>query len=247
MDRITQDFGFGILPKQVMKENNLSLQSKGIYAYLCAYAGNKDTAFPSISLITYELGISKDTFYKYMNELKDKKYIETFQEKQDNGKFSHSIYKLLPCPKSSDTVSSDTVSSYTVNKDTNINSIKKNSIKKNNSNLHNKDTSCLDTSIKDNKNIYTQDFETWFCSYPNQFNKELTFRSWKKLLKTESIENVIASTKEYKKEIKSNGTEKKYLIKSTNFVGEKQQYKGYLKESTPQTIKPKFGYVEVEV
>ena len=131
MDRLTQNFGFGIVPKQVMKDSNLSIQSKAVYSYLCSYAGNKDTAFPSIPLITYELNISKDTFYKYMNELKDKLYIETFQAKE-NGQFSHSIYRLLPCPKSSDTVISDTVSSDTTFKDTNKNNLNKNNLNKNN-------------------------------------------------------------------------------------------------------------------
>ena len=148
MDRLTQNFGFGIIPKQVMKDSSLSIQSKAVYSYLCSYAGNKDTAFPSISLITYELKITKDTFYKYMKELKSREYIETFQCK-DKGKFSHSVYKLLPCPKIPCTVKSDTETSYTEDKDTNINSINKNSINKNN----NKDTSIKDTSIKDNKYI----------------------------------------------------------------------------------------------
>lgn len=132
MDRLTQNFGFGIVPKQVMKDSDLSIASKALYSYLCVYAGNKDTAFPSISLITYELKISKDTFYKYMGELKAKQYIETFQQKSENGQFNHSIYKLLPCPKISCTETSYTEIPCTVNVDTKINSSKKNSIKKNN-------------------------------------------------------------------------------------------------------------------
>ena len=131
MDRLTQDAGFGIVPKQIMKNNKLSISSKGLYSYLCVYAGNKDTAFPSISLITYELNISKDTFYKYMNELKDNKYIVTSQIREQ-GKFSHTIYHLPPCPNSSDTVISDAESSDTTNVDTKSNSLKKNSLKKNN-------------------------------------------------------------------------------------------------------------------
>lgn len=134
MDRLTENFGFGIIPKQVMKDSTLSLASKGLYSYLCAYAGNKDTAFPSISLITYELKISKDTFYKYMNELKDRKYIETTQEKAENGQFKHSVYNLLPCPKIPDTVKPDTETPDTVNKDTKINSSNKNNLNKNNLN-----------------------------------------------------------------------------------------------------------------
>ena len=130
MNKLIQEFGFGIIPKHIMKNKDISLQAKGIYAYLCSYAGNKDTAFPSVKLITYELGISKDTFYKYLNELKESGYIEIMKER-DGGKFARNIYKLLPCPKSSDTVLSDTVSSDTTSSDTNINSTNKNSTKSN--------------------------------------------------------------------------------------------------------------------
>lgn len=129
--KLIQDFGFGIIPKHIMKNTDVSLQAKGIYAYLCSYAGNKDTAFPSVKLITYELGVSKDTFYKYLSELQLKGYVE-IEKERDKGKFCHNVYRLLPCPKSSDTVLSDTVLPDTVFSDTNINSSNINSINKNN-------------------------------------------------------------------------------------------------------------------
>lgn len=162
MNKLVQEFGFGIIPKRVMKDPNLSLQAKGIYAYLCSYAGNKDTAFPSVKLITHELNMSKDTFYKYLNELKETGYIEVFKER-DEGKFSKNIYKLLPCPKSSDTVLSDTVSSDTTlsdtkTSDTNINSTNINSINNNNSNKnnYNKDSS---NSEEDKKELFDKEFK----------------------------------------------------------------------------------------
>lgn len=162
MNKLVQEFGFGIIPKRVMKDPNLNLQAKGIYAYLCSYAGNKDTAFPSVKLITHELNMSKDTFYKYLNELKETGYIEVFKER-DEGKFSKNIYKLLPCPKSSDTVLSDTVSSDTTlsdtkTSDTNINSTNINSINNNNSNKnnYNKDSS---NSEEDKKELFDKEFK----------------------------------------------------------------------------------------
>ena len=162
MNKLVQEFGFGIIPKRVMKDTDLSIQAKGLYSYLCSYAGNKDTAFPSVKLITYELNISKDTFYKYLNELKDTGYIEVLKER-DEGKFSKNIYKLLPCPKSSDTVLSDTVLSDTVSSDTtfsetNINSINNNSINNNNSNKnnYNKDSSSFE---EDKKELFDKEFK----------------------------------------------------------------------------------------
>ena len=69
MDKLIYNSGFGILPKAVMIDPNLSLQAKGIFAYLVTYAGNSETAFPSQKTISYQLRISKDTVGKYIKEL----------------------------------------------------------------------------------------------------------------------------------------------------------------------------------
>lgn len=126
MDKLIYDVGFGVLPKRVMIDTNLSIQAKAIFAYLCTYAGNGDNAFPGRKLITYQLGISKDTFTKYMKELKKYGYVEVYKSERKNGKFSHNIYKLIPCPKISYTVLPDTETPDTVNMDTNKNNNNKN-------------------------------------------------------------------------------------------------------------------------
>ena len=74
MDMMVYQTGFGMLPKAVMQSPNLKIESKAIFAYLTTFAGNGDTAFPGRELICKDLGISKDRFYKYMNELKEKGY-----------------------------------------------------------------------------------------------------------------------------------------------------------------------------
>lgn len=128
--------GYGLIAKKVMKDNNLSLSAKAIYSYLCSYAGNETSAFPSVKLIKYELGISKDTFYKYMKELTDKAYIVITQKRVEKGKFGHNVYSIeaIPCPKSPDTDLPDTTppdtefSDTTSNNTTNNNSTSNSSI-----------------------------------------------------------------------------------------------------------------------
>ena len=163
MNKLVQEFGFGIIPKRVMKDPSLNLQAKGIYAYLCSYAGNKETAFPGVDLITYELGISRNTFYKYLKELKKVGYVEVYKERSENGTFEKNIYKLLPCPKKPymvkpDTVKPDMEKPYTANEDTNINSTNINSINNNNSNKnnYNKDSS---SSEEDKKELFDKEFK----------------------------------------------------------------------------------------
>ena len=53
--------GYGNVYKTITKDSNLSIEAKGIYAYLSSYGG-KDVAFPSISLICHELNISEKDF-----------------------------------------------------------------------------------------------------------------------------------------------------------------------------------------
>ena len=39
--------GYGFIAKSVMQDNQISLQAKGLYAYLCSYSGKGKDVFPS--------------------------------------------------------------------------------------------------------------------------------------------------------------------------------------------------------
>jgi len=91
--------GYGIICKFPMTDVDLGVKAKGIYAYLCSYAGNGMTAFPGIEKTMYHLGISKDTYYKGMNQLKEQGYITVTKQKSSNGQFSHNIYTIVMNPK----------------------------------------------------------------------------------------------------------------------------------------------------
>lgn len=130
--------GYGTIYKQVMKEPKLSIEAKAIYCYLSSYAGGKDIAFPSVSLICHELNISKNRFYKHRNELVDKQIISVKRERTENG-FSKNIYTInhhFVCRNFVDIQNVDirNVDKQNVdiqNEDTKNNSIKKNNIKNN--------------------------------------------------------------------------------------------------------------------
>lgn len=97
--------GYGIIPKMVMQDKRLTIQAKAIYGYFCSYAGSGKTAFPKRSKILSDLKISKDSYYKHFNLLKDYGYIEVTQEKDKDGYFDRNIYTLIesvPCPKNQD-------------------------------------------------------------------------------------------------------------------------------------------------
>lgn len=158
--QIKHDFGYGIIPKSIMR-SKLSIQAKSIYSYLASFAGNTGKSFPSVKLICSEMGISKDTFYKYIKELKEYGVVTVIQERNEKGVFTRSIYYLSespinvdevdesieieeeideielcePCPKSPCTVTPCPKSPYTVNKDTISNSISKSNSSNNNNSL----------------------------------------------------------------------------------------------------------------
>lgn len=132
MDKLIYDSGFGILPKNVMIDTELSLQAKGLFAYFVSYAGNSDNAFPSRSLIQHQLGIGKDTLTKYLKELKLRGYVEVTQN-TEKGRFSNNVYKLVPYTKNTASVNTPSENTSTADVPTNINSINNNNINKNNS------------------------------------------------------------------------------------------------------------------
>ena len=88
--------GYGIVAKLAMKDSNLNIEAKGLYAYLCSYAGSGNICFPSVDLICDHLNISKNRFYKYRQQLIERGYI-TVKENRSDGKRDNNTYIIEPC------------------------------------------------------------------------------------------------------------------------------------------------------
>ncbi|EGS5729075.1 helix-turn-helix domain-containing protein [Clostridium perfringens] len=80
--------GYGLAPKLVMRDTRLSIESKAIYCYFCSFAGNGESAFPSVKLQLHDLGISKTRYYKHRKLLEDYGYvtIRSTRIKNENNK-----------------------------------------------------------------------------------------------------------------------------------------------------------------
>lgn len=132
-DIVIHDTGYGILPRSVMRNKDLSIETKAIYAYFISFAGNTGKAFPSISLICSELNISKDRFYRHLNKLKELRYITVEHVKNKDNTFSKNVYTIYqePCPYFEYTENPYTENPYTENKDTNNNSFNNNNFNNN--------------------------------------------------------------------------------------------------------------------
>lgn len=99
--------GYGLMPKIVMVDRNLSIPAKAIYAYLVTFAGTTQEAYPSVKKMCYDLGISKEeTLRKHLKQLIDFGYVEKRQERKNGGQFKNNIYHLVQEVVVSDEVSS---------------------------------------------------------------------------------------------------------------------------------------------
>ena len=85
--------GYGMSPKLVMRDKNLSIEAKAIYAYMSSFAGSGGSAFPKVETACRDLNISKNRFLKYRKELVDYGYI-TIEKERKGGKFDNNVYIL---------------------------------------------------------------------------------------------------------------------------------------------------------
>lgn len=83
--------GYGISPKLVMRDKDLSIEAKAIYAYMSSFAGNGSSAYPSISLACRDLNVSEKRYRKHRDMLVDKGYI-TIEQQKNEGKFNNNVY-----------------------------------------------------------------------------------------------------------------------------------------------------------
>lgn len=139
--------GYGIIPKLVMKDKDLSIEAKAIYAYFCSYAGAGNTAFPSVDLICSDLNISDRRFRRHRELLVEKGYLQIKRYRTDNG-FSKNIY-TLPSEIVSVSVQNVPLRNVSVrnvsvqNDSTNNNSFNNNSLNNNSENKNKDDDSTL--------------------------------------------------------------------------------------------------------
>ncbi len=67
--------GYGRIYKAVMRNRQLPLLAKTIYAYFCSYAGNGYQAYPKRDKIVRDLKMNKNTYTKHLNTLISEGYI----------------------------------------------------------------------------------------------------------------------------------------------------------------------------
>lgn len=191
--------GYGIIPKVVMRDKNLSIEAKAIYAYLTAFAGDKKTCYPSRDLMCEELGISINRFTKHLKTLKESGYIKVERIKSGNLK-AKNIYEIIMDERdrcinfrdienkyheNKDIENEYLENEYTNNNSLNNNSLNNNSVNNNSINKKEKKKKKTDLDILINEytsNSFLQETIIDFMKMRKSIKKPVTERGLKGIL-----------------------------------------------------------------
>jgi DNA-binding MarR family transcriptional regulator len=67
--------GYGIVSNTVMRDPDISLGEKSLYAYLSTYADGNNQLFVSVNKMADECNIGQSTVKRYLSTLEEKKII----------------------------------------------------------------------------------------------------------------------------------------------------------------------------
>lgn len=68
--------GFGMVASIVMRDKGISTAAKALYSYLMTFSNKTGEAWPTTGRILKEMNMSKPSFYKYRDELRDHGFID---------------------------------------------------------------------------------------------------------------------------------------------------------------------------
>ena len=91
--------GYGVIPKYAMRDPDLSITAKGIYAYFCAMSGSGSSTFPSVETILSHLVFRSETYYAHRQQLVEQGYIRISSNERKGGAFANNVFTLIDNPK----------------------------------------------------------------------------------------------------------------------------------------------------
>ena len=86
--------GYGLIPKKITRDKNLTLEAKAIYAYLASFAGANNSCYPGKKMMISELSTTEKRFDKNIKILKEYGYIKVYKRRNGNRNDSN-LYELI--------------------------------------------------------------------------------------------------------------------------------------------------------
>ena len=222
--------GYGMIPKLVMQDRNLSVTSKAIYSYFCSYTGAGNTCFPSYKKICYDLNIHEETFIKHFKPLVKLGYVQV-RHKRDkaSGRFSHNTYilqEILPHPdlqcavKPGTKIKSIKINNNKINKYIRAKDCASVPIEQKNKKCANKKNKPPEPSKKDllksesklAPKVLEEEFKTVWELYPKKKDKIRAFKAFSKArIEGVPLEKIREGVQKYVQEIKNTGIAHQYI------------------------------------
>ncbi|MEH6941500.1 phage replisome organizer N-terminal domain-containing protein [Bacillus sp. JJ722] len=91
----------------------------------------------------------------------------------------------------------------------------------------------IDKNKKENKDIYSNEFEQFWSIYPRKVDKKKAFKSFKTAIKNHSLETILIGTEKYAKQVQK--TDKQYIKHPTTFLNNDSFIDGYEEGGTNGT------------
>lgn len=199
------------VPNAIYDNKELDVYQITILLYLFRLS-NDSEAFPSLGNITDFTGVSRPKVIKTINDLIAKGYIQKKTRKNKNGSSTSNLYILLDPSKQDLLPLVNDVNHPSkcglpgvVNE---VNPINTNII---NTNLYN--------TTQTQK--YSDAFETFWKIYPRKKDKASAYKTFNKILKEFSLDEIVNGAKRYSDECKAMQTEQKYIKLAQTFLNKK--------------------------
>ncbi len=195
---------YAILPAAVRYDSELMDKAKLIYAEISALANREGYCYATNKYFADLYAISTRQVITIIGNLEAKGYVKIDREGSKRKIYLHSAHWVKK-------TSQEGEENFTSRGEENFT---QNIINNNNKN-----------------NIpYTPEFERWYARYPNKFNKRQTFKNWLTALKTYSVKDLYNALLAYERYIQQNNVNPEYITRSTNFLGRKGEFVGWLEQ-----------------
>ncbi len=204
---------YAIIPADVRYDAELPASAKLLYGEITSLANKNGYCFATNAYFSKLYNVSERQIVRLINALETKDYISIVTRESKNRKIyiscnTSTLTKMSPNPDKNVTVNPD------------------------------KNVTQNNTSINNKNNIYTPEFEEWYKRYPNKFNKQQTFKNWKNALKQYDVIDLNTALVNYVRHVQRECVNPEYITRSTNFLGRKGEFVGWLEMDTAQDEVP---------
>lgn len=193
---------YAIIPASVRYDKDLSPTAKLFFGEITSLANATGICFAGNDYFSKIYNISERQVKRIIKQLEEKGYIYVTRNTQ-----------------SREIQLAERVTKMSLEGDKNVTQKGDKNVTHNNTSINNK-----------YNNIYSPKFEEWYSKYPNKFNKKQTYKNYTKCCKEYTDKQLMQSLDNYIDHIKQNAVDERYIVRSTNFVGNKQEFLAWLPE-----------------